>query len=560
MSKKSIIIYWLLLLVPAVLISVAAVRLLSHEQERISQAQRETILTRARAVAETIQLTVQAVEDELTLSLKEIPPGRLEQTLLDWEEQNPIIRNAFIFKTGRGLVYPRQNSVVDDEKKLFMSRYNMLFSGNDNWPDKSAPDVEAQQKVPAKAGAPSDLQKLRTGRKKLISLARVRSAKSPASPKASDDAASSGRASDGWIPWFAENRLHLLGWVRQENSELIYGLELEMISLLSRLVTDLPTTPPQGTSLAVINGGGQTVFQAGNPGLEKSKTPAEIISLAPILPHWQVKVSFTERQKAGSGFVILSGLLLIIFLAAILLGGGLMTWQAHRNMVEARQKTSFVSNVSHELKTPLTSIRMYAELLESGRVEDKSKAEEYLSVIVDESQRLTRLVNNVLNFSRLEQGQKKYNLEMVDLADHLENFLAGQNPRLKKAGLEMKFTILERPASINIDRDALEQVLLNLIDNAIKYASGGGALDVELTESDGSATVSIMDRGPGVPASHRMKIFEKFHRVDNSLTSSQPGSGLGLSISRRLLNDMKGDITYRERTGGGSIFTITFNG
>lgn len=199
---------------------------------------------------------------------------------------------------------------------------------------------------------------------------------------------------------------------------------------------------------------------------------------------------------------------------------------------------------------------MYAELLDEGRIEEAEKRRRYLQVIVSESQRLTRLVNNVLDFSRLEQKRKHYHLTSLPLNEVLKEVLDGQAMRLRQAGFELTYRMPDRPLNVQADRDAVEQVFLNLIDNAIKYAAQGGELIVELQRTEDFAEVLIMDSGPGVPTSEQKRIFQQFHRVDNDLTCNRPGCGLGLSIARRLLQDMHGSLCYRPRKGGGACFIM----
>jgi signal transduction histidine kinase len=225
-------------------------------------------------------------------------------------------------------------------------------------------------------------------------------------------------------------------------------------------------------------------------------------------------------------------------------------------MRDARRKTSFVSNVSHELKTPLTTIRMYAELLDEGRIEEAEKRSRYLQIIVSESQRLTRLVNNVLDFSRLEQKRKHYHLTSLPLAEVLGQVLDGQAMRLSQAGVELTYHPPNQTLTVKADRDALEQVFLNLVDNAIKYAADGGKLVVELQPKDKTVHALFMDSGPGIPTSQQKRIFQQFERVNNNLTCNQPGCGLGLSIARKLLQDMDGSLHYRQREGGGACFIV----
>jgi signal transduction histidine kinase len=200
---------------------------------------------------------------------------------------------------------------------------------------------------------------------------------------------------------------------------------------------------------------------------------------------------------------------------------------------------------------------MYAEMLAEGRVSDPDKRTHYLHVITRESQRLTRLVNNVLDFSRLEQGRKNYHPTRLDLGESLAEILEGQTGRLQEAGLEVVTAWAPGAAMVKVDRDALEQAVLNLIDNAIKYAATGGRLTVQLEPQGAAWCVSVQDKGPGIPADQREKIFRQFHRVDDSLTGASGGFGLGLSIARRLMADQGGTLVCEAAPGGGARFVIT---
>jgi signal transduction histidine kinase len=281
---------------------------------------------------------------------------------------------------------------------------------------------------------------------------------------------------------------------------------------------------------------------------------------AALLPGWDVTAYLPASPLEpvnGTAFLGVSVLLVGIFVAAILSGGGLLLRQARRSEEEAAQKTSFVANVSHEFKTPLTTIRLYSELLEQGRVRDAAQGSEYLRTIGRETQRLARLVNNALDFSRLEQGQKKFARERLDLVGELASLLATHEPRVTEAGLVLKRELPATPVPVTTDRDALGQIVLNLIDNACKYAAEGGEVTVALSvRPQSGAEVRVADRGPGVPAEHRDRIFDKFHRVDNALTAEKTGAGLGLSIARQLARGLGGDLRFAPRAGGGAEFIL----
>ena len=430
-----------------------------------------------------------------------------------------------------------QEKGLHQGKEQFIERYHSLFTGRVSW--ESARDAA----LPG-SQTPSSV----TNDSLLASLTNPPQAKGTLSNR-----------TGGWIPWFADNKQSILGWVQQEPNGIIYGAQLNLTTLLYWLINYFPDTAPEGMEYALLDGRGEILYQTGTANIESGLKPDVTVPLAPYLPHWQVATYVVDpplTARSGQSFFLLSVLLLAIFVTAIILGGSLLTWQTHRNMVSAQQKTSFVSNVSHELKTPLTSIRMFAELLQEDRIKDPTKKAHYLKVIVAESQRLTRLVNNVLDFSRLEQGRKQYHLKEIEISGYLRYIVETQRLRVQEAGMVLDTRIPETEYKVQSDEDAVEQVLLNLLDNAIKYAAEGEELTVDLTPRKDRLQVRVMDRGPGVPAKHRSRIFEKFHRVDNSLTSRHPGSGLGLSIARTIMRDISGDLLYEPREGGGSCFIV----
>ena len=574
MRSRSIILYWLLLLIPTGIIGALAFQTLRLEQDRIKQQAKDVVYSRAYTLAESLQYTVAAVEEEMTQALLAIPASELTETLLLWQRRNPLVRNAFVWEPQDGLKLPFPGPSATTEEQQFMRRYQALLSGRIPWksgngPSDSDPSVSSTNAAPNRPSEVTDAQeqqqaffesvrRQKKGRESLVSLAKG----APATAQTDSGNAEGKENKTGeWMPWFAENKLYILGWVRFLPEGTVYGVELEVMTLLSRLVSDFPSADiiPRGTAYALIDGNGQILHQAGYQDSRHQRRADISISLAPQLPHWQLAVYFAGGDLAaqtGRGFLILTGLLLAIFIVAILAGGALLTWQAYRNYKDASQKTTFVSNVSHELKTPLTSIRMYAELLSEGRVPSEEKKNRYLGVIVSESQRLTRLVNNVLDFSRLEQGRKTYRSENLDLTELLREAIGSQQPRISAAGMLIQKRIPEKAVMVHVDRDALRQVLLNLIDNALKYAADGKELVFDLKRYRSSIELSVADRGSGIPAEHREKIFTKFHRIDDSLTTQQPGSGLGLSIARRLLKDMGGNLYCRPREGGGSCFVL----
>jgi signal transduction histidine kinase len=210
--------------------------------------------------------------------------------------------------------------------------------------------------------------------------------------------------------------------------------------------------------------------------------------------------------------------------------------------------------VSHELKTPLTAIRMFAETLLMARSRPETR-EEYLQTIVNESERLTRLINNVLDFSKIEQGTKIYRMEPQELTEVVESVARVLEYPLLQQGFALKLK-LERGIIVLADRDAMQQALLNLLSNAMKYSGDSRAILLTLSASDGEACVSVVDRGCGIPAGEHNKIFQKFYRAEGARHEHIPGTGLGLTIVEHVVAAHGGRVAVTSAPGNGSTFSL----
>ncbi len=296
------------------------------------------------------------------------------------------------------------------------------------------------------------------------------------------------------------------------------------------------------------------------------KHPYVATEIGEVLPHWEVAAYLVDSQRLDRSIAstrLTVGLLIGVLVLAIAIGSWLIVVDLQRQLTLARQKTDFVSNVSHELKTPLTSIRMFSEMLAEGRVLDEGKRRQFLGIITTEAARLTRLINNVLDFARLERGDKTYQFAPVDLAALVKETVELYRPHLESEGFTLNCRV-ERggPAGgatqVRGDRDALAQVLVNLLANAEKYSAERKEIDVVVRAEghDDRAEVSVCDRGRGVPAGCEEKIFEQFYRAHDSLAEGVQGSGLGLTLARQIALAHCGTVTYAPRDGGGSCFTL----
>lgn len=236
----------------------------------------------------------------------------------------------------------------------------------------------------------------------------------------------------------------------------------------------------------------------------------------------------------------------------VVLLGSLFLWRALQAETRlAARKAEFVSTVSHELRTPLTSIRMYADMLKEGWVKDEAAARDYFALIAAESERLARLVNNVLDFSRIERGKKTFEMQVGDPAPVVREAAETLRPYLREKGLKLEIDVPETLPAATFDRDALVQILVNLIDNASKH--GKEEVRVEASAKDGSVVLRVLDRGPGVPAAEREKIFDPFTRGTNAATG---GSGLGLALVRHYALAHRGRVEVADREGGGAVFSL----
>jgi len=363
----------------------------------------------------------------------------------------------------------------------------------------------------------------------------------------------------GWTGVLVEGRRQWLNWVDVPASDDYLGAWLDRDALVAELAKTLNLSRTNGVRYALLDAEGRLV--AGERGAVNSAPgyePSASLAVGASLPGWKV-TAYAENgfNPFGRGFRVLGGLAVAGLSLAILLGGSLLLWQAQRDAQEAQRKTTFVANVSHELKTPLTSIRMFAEMLADGRAGDEAKRQRYLQTMLNETQRLTRLVNNVLDFSRLERGKREFQGARLDVSETIESILDAHRDRLAGDGLRVDWVPPANPVEATLDRDALEQVLLNLLDNAVKYAAEGERAEVALASSPDGWRVAVRDFGPGVPPRERRQVFESFHRVDDRLTAERPGCGLGLSIAARLAAGMGGKLSLEENSPRGCCFILT---
>jgi len=287
----------------------------------------------------------------------------------------------------------------------------------------------------------------------------------------------------------------------------------------------------------------------------------------PSHPQFTLQIRLTDRTLLYARqrqLQYIFGTLIGVSAAAALLGF-IAAYRAFRRQQELNDlKSNFVSSVSHELRAPIASVRLMAENLERGKIPAAEKQQEYYQFIVQECRRLSSLIENVLDFSRIEQGRKQYEMEPTDLATLVRTTVQLMEPCAVEKGVCLRLESPDQPAiasvEAHVDGRAIQQALVNLIDNAIKHSAAGQTVSVALVRRAAppapAVHISVTDQGPGIPAAEQEKIFERFYRRGSELRRETPGIGIGLSLVKHIMEAHGGRVTVHSEPGQGSRFTL----
>ena len=347
----------------------------------------------------------------------------------------------------------------------------------------------------------------------------------------------------------------------------LLGLQINLEQLRQKLFPTILRNLKSSdqVTLAILNESGDYVIGTAR----STEPPIAVRTLEEPFEFWQVAVYLSEAAPAAQRWdfrTTLSLWLISLLLLSILLGAYIFIRRARREAYLSQMKSTFVSNVSHELRTPLASIKMLAELLEmqlagqsaTASENFKARAENYLGIIRRECSRLGRLIENVLDFSKIERGVKQYNFEYEDPAAVVRMAVDSFRPHAEEQGFTLALDIAEPLPELRLDADAISQVILNLLSNAVKYSDAVKDIRVRAYQKNANVVIEVSDRGIGIAAAELSKVFEDFYRADQRLNSQkQGGMGLGLTLARQIVRAHCGEISVRSEVGLGSTFTFT---
>jgi signal transduction histidine kinase len=364
------------------------------------------------------------------------------------------------------------------------------------------------------------------------------------------------------FPGNAEDDLFLVSYTilpGLKSARTFYGgykwdLDLLRKRKIPKILEDL--SKDSGLDFKIINENDQNI-SSGTDTLTSGESMALAFRIFPL--PWKLLASHTEikaLEKSARREIFFYGFLLTVIVALMLFGAVMIARDISRESETNRLKTEFVNNISHELKTPLTLIRLYGETLQRKENLTNAEKKECYEIITKESERLSHLINNVLDFSRIDMGRKEFNLKMGYLQDVIRDTLESYRYHLEKKGFAIHKDIAEDLPEMSFDGEAIASVLVNLLSNAMKFSPTEKEVEVKLFRDNGNAVLQVADKGTGISQKEIPKIFERFYQSENRVASEARGSGLGLTLVKHIIEAHRGTIEVESEIGKGSVFTV----
>ncbi len=540
MNRHLVAVFLAIVLVPLLIVGWLGTRLAREEHRRAGERLGEVM----RSTLRGLDADVGALLDERERALRSALGGvnLAATTLRDLTRRMPAVSQLFVVDAATGeLVYPSLMDRLPAAEEDFLRRTREIWIG---------------RQLLAGEGRGSDSGEMLGG-----------------------EAGDTQRTRQGWHPWFWGDGLRLIYWWHDDDGRIV-GAELDRMRLISDIIASLPDTDPRDGGLGagrirLLDAQGAVLYQWGVYQPAAYEWPLVSQALGHPLAAWSLEYFAAGGTGEGRRAVLFGLLPGVGGLVVLVIGLAFYFFrESSREMRDAAQRVSFVNQVSHELKTPLTNIRMYAELLDAELDDQRPPASatsldvarRHLGVIVSESQRLSRLILNILSFSRNQRRELQLR-RRTGIVDEVVGALLEQfRPSLENHRIVLGFQPgAGRPVSL--DPDAVQQIVANLLSNVEKYAAAGKRVDVVTRQAGEEVTITVTDRGPGVTERERRRIFQPFYRSSNALTDGVTGTGIGLAIARDLARLHGGDLdmvapdntTDEVNTESGACFQLTLH-
>ena len=366
-------------------------------------------------------------------------------------------------------------------------------------------------------------------------------------------------------PWaMARERGYISGVWPDGTSFLMYlgtaegggavGILFDWAALTALVQEQVEGLSERGFALALFDADAEAAFASAHRETIYETAPASRWMDRIRLGVWAADASAATGYYRTRNWLVGGGIFTLA--VSVVLGGLMIMRDAGREVQVARLRSEFVANVSHELRTPLTSIHMYAETLLMGRYRSPEQMQDYLTTLLHESRRLSRLVDNVLDFSRIERGDRTYQRQPCNLGDAARAALETFGGVFAAEGFEVEEAIAAELPLVLADQEAVEGAVANILGNAVKYSSQHKAIRLAVEQRGAEVVVEVTDRGVGLPTGEEERIFEQFHRGANAANTA--GTGLGLSLVKNVVEAHGGRVDAANRPDGGSVFRLYF--
>jgi len=567
------IILVLILFLPLALLAWLGQR--SLMQDRIVAEHQATELADARLrEAQTLvhsfinELQQSAVTDLSFLQIQDSVSSDNINLIREVVNSDPFLEQVFILDSERTLLFPQDTLIHSNTERRFSESLATVLNDPNTFrvkPQSDADSVTQSTDFKSSNNGESSYANQRGGL--LPSLRRSSEISKTIAQNNNTIPNATNSIETGWTTWDTGTETNIYLWHRTSNMILL-GQKLSSAYWLSQLIARLPSGVQAdeltGASIRLVDKRQRIIYQWGDYEIKEASPsngttePTSKEWLTYPLDGWRLEY-YTHIVSVGNSKSLMFYLSFFSLLALVGLGGR-MSWNEYRREIRnAEQRVSFVNQVSHELKTPLTNICIYADMLESevtqDDVPDPQRVKKFTSVVTSESQRLGRLINNVLNFSRAQQQKISVHKTPISVDDLIQLTLDKFAPAFASKSIEIK-TQLDAQKPVMLDSELLEQILNNLFSNIEKYAADGGLARVVSKISDTQTTILVCDAGQGIAKASRERIFEPFERGSDSLVEGVSGTGIGLSIARDLCRLHGGDLKLIDSEQG-ACFEVT---